>query len=74
MKFTIRDLFLVTVIVALAVGWAVDHWQYSSADRELLREIKEERRRIGEWQSYPPINLKNEFPNSVPPAANPSQP
>jgi len=24
MKFTIRDLFLVTVIVALAVGWWVD--------------------------------------------------
>jgi hypothetical protein len=27
MKFTIRDLFLVTVIVALVVGWWVDHWQ-----------------------------------------------
>ena len=25
MKFTIRDLFLVTVIVALAVGWWVEH-------------------------------------------------
>jgi len=24
MKFTIRDLFLVTMIVALAVGWWVD--------------------------------------------------
>ncbi len=27
MKFTIRDLLLVTVIVTLAMGWAVDHWQ-----------------------------------------------
>jgi hypothetical protein len=25
MKFTIRDLFLVTMIVALAVGWGVEH-------------------------------------------------
>ena len=25
MKFTIRDLLLVTVIVALAVGWTIDH-------------------------------------------------
>ena len=25
MKFSIRDLLLVTVIVALAVGWCVDH-------------------------------------------------
>ena len=25
MKFTIRDLFLVTVVVALVLGWAVDH-------------------------------------------------
>ena len=27
MKFSIRDLLLVTVIVALAVGWWVDHVQ-----------------------------------------------
>jgi hypothetical protein len=27
MRFTIRDLFLVTVIVALALGWVLDHWR-----------------------------------------------
>jgi len=27
MKFSIRDLLLVTVIVALAVGWGLDHWR-----------------------------------------------
>ena len=25
MKFSIRDLFLVTVIVALVLGWGIDH-------------------------------------------------
>jgi hypothetical protein len=29
MKFSIRDLFLVTVIVALVLGWWVDHWKLS---------------------------------------------
>ena len=27
MKFSIRDLFLVTVIVAVVLGWLVDSWQ-----------------------------------------------
>ena len=27
MKFSIRELLLVTVIVALAVGWWLDHWR-----------------------------------------------
>jgi hypothetical protein len=27
MKFSVRDLLLVTVIVALALGWAIDHSQ-----------------------------------------------
>ena len=31
MKFTIRDLFLVTLIAALAVGWGVDHWRQAGA-------------------------------------------
>ena len=33
MKFSIRDLLLVTVIVALAVGWWIDH-------RRQAKEIK----------------------------------
>ena len=33
MKFSIRDLLLLTVIVALAVGWWVDH-------RRQAKEIK----------------------------------
>jgi hypothetical protein len=33
MKFSIRDLFLVTVIVALVLGWWVDH-------RQLMKEVR----------------------------------
>jgi len=38
MKFSIRDLFLVTVIVALGAGWAVDHWRPSNYRRQLELE------------------------------------
>ena len=30
MKFSIRDLFLVTAIVALVVAWWVDHWRMAT--------------------------------------------
>jgi hypothetical protein len=40
MKFTIRDLFLVTVIVALGLGWWVDR---SSVNARLTKEL--------EWRS-----------------------
>jgi hypothetical protein len=29
LKFTVRDLFSRVTIVALCLGWAVDHWQHS---------------------------------------------
>ena len=35
MKFSIRDLLLVTVIVALAAGWWVDHWNLAEVRDEL---------------------------------------
>jgi hypothetical protein len=34
MKFSMRDLFLLTLVVALAFGWLVDHWQYDSKFKE----------------------------------------
>ena len=37
MKFSIRDLLLVTVIVALAVGWWIDHRAASRLAAELAR-------------------------------------
>ena len=36
MKFSIRDLLLVTVIVALAVGWWREHLEVVRARREVL--------------------------------------
>jgi hypothetical protein len=35
MKFSVRDLFLVTVIVALAVGWWLDHRKNAALDERL---------------------------------------
>ena len=32
MNFSIRDLFLVTAVVALGLGWLVDHWRAAARD------------------------------------------
>ena len=40
MKFSIRDLLFVTVIVALAAGWWVDRSQVASAKREFENDAR----------------------------------
>jgi len=35
MRFSIRDILLVTVIVALATGWALDRWRLARHAAEL---------------------------------------
>ena len=37
MKFSIRDLFLVTVCVALSLGWLVDSWQRTVREEALKK-------------------------------------
>jgi len=79
MKFSIRDLFLVTVIVALVLGWGMDHWQLSGGkrDAERWREIALKYREVlFQIQQPAPTSNHLEFadealPNSSTPAPNP---
>ena len=32
-RFTIRELVLLTLVVAMGVGWALDHWRLTEAMR-----------------------------------------
>jgi len=43
MKFSLRDLFLVTVIVAILVAWWLDR-------RDLLLRLKEERSKVNYYK------------------------
>lgn len=67
MKFSIRDLLLVTVIVAVCAAWWVDRSELAKQN-ELLRQ--------GEMGLYvidgpPPRWEKTPLPNSQAPAPNP---
>jgi hypothetical protein len=35
MRFSIRDLLLLTVIVAISTGWAIDRWRLAKRAKEL---------------------------------------
>ena len=41
MKFSIRDLLLVTVIVALALGWFLDHQKHAKLTEKLTKLAEE---------------------------------
>jgi|GEM_PF-2946988 len=34
-RFSIRELMLVTLVVAVSVGWAIDHWRPSNIYRKM---------------------------------------
>jgi hypothetical protein len=40
-RFTIRDVLWLTVVVALAVGWSLDHWKPVHRMSERLRARRE---------------------------------
>jgi hypothetical protein len=70
MKFTIRDLFLVTVIVALAVGWWVDRSKLVGVVEELkLEKIRFVLQSHSELSGGLIVS-----PNSSAPAPNPPKP
>ena len=67
MRFTIRDILLVTVIVAVCVAWLLDHLQQ---ERNLARARSiSTSGRAATW--HPPRYVP---PNSSAPAPNPPKP
>ena len=69
MTFSIRDLLLVTMIVALAVGWCVDPRRHQATEGSLRLEI--ETLRQGQW-FHPAWKVKGNtiVPDSSAPAPN----
>jgi hypothetical protein len=53
LRFTIRELFLVVLVVALAVGWAIDHWRFveqqkvSRKERRYITRLTEGDAKVG---------------------------
>jgi hypothetical protein len=85
MKFSIRDLFLVTVIVALAVGWGVDRANDRGLREEnarLIKRLDETERSMIELitligkkkQAIVGPVYETQLPNSQAPAPNPPKP
>ena len=67
MKFSIRDIMLVTVIVALAVAWWVDR-------QAQARRINELEAAAASQMAIHFIDLRQALPNSQVPAPNPPKP
>jgi hypothetical protein len=36
-RFSIRELMLVTLVVAVSVGWAIDHWRPNPSRKVAIR-------------------------------------
>ena len=51
MKFSIRDLLLLTLIVALAVGWWLDH-QRRESDFKAMREELNRRQQVEQAEAW----------------------
>ncbi len=77
MKFTIRDIMLLTVIVALALGWWLDHREWVEAYSTKSHDSEIWEARAGELQNRAEILSERLSGAPVPasaPAANPSKP
>jgi hypothetical protein len=65
MKFTIRDLFLVTLIVAILVAWGLDHWRQASAAKQAEHDW-----RLYEHDLLRRLGSDSSLPTSQAPAPN----
>ncbi|MFN0021739.1 MAG: hypothetical protein ACKVP0_26120 [Pirellulaceae bacterium] len=74
MKFSIRDLLLVTVIVALAVGWIADHAQMNHKMQGIMRLYKSAADRLNAITSTREETVILAAPNSSSPAPIPPKP
>jgi hypothetical protein len=89
MKFSIRDLFLVTVIVALVLGWGLDHWRQEVRHHDEIQDWRSALESESQWRSNlmqqvrklgdKPIspggpNVSTSLRNSSAPAPNPPKP
>ena len=78
MKFTTRDLFLVTLIVALAVGWWVDRSRLVSKTRDYDFFVKgyfrQQQELLDLYHREPVPDYPASLPNSSAPAPNPPKP
>ena len=81
MKFTIRDLFLVTLIVALVLGWWIDH--RGQAERREKAEaglqtlcdyVTDEGYKLGWDTEKNMLTVSRPLPTSSVPAPNPPKP
>ena len=52
MKFSIRDLILVTVIVAVLLAWWLDHRQQAREARELKEQQEQQLKKMMERASF----------------------
>jgi hypothetical protein len=83
MKFTIRDLLWLTVVVALAVGWWIDARRRDAANAQLTTELANATR---QWIAAQQLDtaairlveseaeLRSALRNPTPPAPNPAKP
>jgi len=56
-RFSIRDVLWLTVVVALAVGWWLDHRQITPHEREVLKRLNLK------WESVGTAHAKTPIPN-----------
>ena len=73
-RFTLRELFLVIVIVALALAWSIDHLRLATALERTLIELDQERfRRYLDTRFNRQRIQRESTPRENPPGENPPQ-